>query len=182
MQAKAKIKQISYGIDGGYSVMLDITETTLEDLKRLEPEFLSIELKKYRKQRSRDANAYFHVLVGEMAAVLRVSRQQIKNLLIGRYGQPEIIDDKNVYFTTQLEPEYAQELNEPHLVLTHTNCKGDKVFYSYMVMRGSHTYDTKEMSILIDGTVQEAKDLGIETLTPYELERMKALWKPTTPA
>lgn len=176
MQAKAKIKQISYGINGGYSVMFDITETTLEDLKRLEPEFLSIELKKYRKQRSRDANSYFHVLVGEMAAVLNVSRQQIKNEMIGRYGQPEIIDDKNVYFTTQLEPEYTQELNEPHLVLTHVECERDEISYSYMVMRGSHTYNTKEMSILIDGTVQEAKDLGIETLTPNELERMKQQW------
>jgi hypothetical protein len=44
------------------------------------------------------------------------------------------------------------------------------------VMRGSHTYDTREMSRLIDGTVEEAKELGIETLTPEQLERMKASW------
>ena len=44
------------------------------------------------------------------------------------------------------------------------------------MMRGSHTYDSGEMSILIDGVVQEAKQLGIETLTPNELERMKNLW------
>ena len=42
----------------------------------------------------------------------------------------------------------------------------------YQVYRGSHTYDTKEMSILIGGTVQEAKDLDIETMPPDELERM----------
>ena len=33
------------------------------------------------------------------------------------------------------------------------------------------------MSVLIDGTVQEAKDMGIETLTPRELEKMKEAWK-----
>jgi hypothetical protein len=33
------------------------------------------------------------------------------------------------------------------------------------------------MSRLIDGTVNEAKELGIETLTPAELERMKASWR-----
>lgn len=44
-------------------------------------------------------------------------------------------------------------------------------------MRGSHTYDTKEMSRLIDGTVEEAKELGIETLTPDQVERMKQAWK-----
>jgi hypothetical protein len=32
------------------------------------------------------------------------------------------------------------------------------------------------MAKLIDGTVQEAKQLGIETATPDELAKMKALW------
>jgi 16S rRNA U1498 N3-methylase RsmE len=44
------------------------------------------------------------------------------------------------------------------------------------VMRGSHTYNTAEMSRLIDATVEEAKELGVETLTPDQLERMKASW------
>ena len=46
----------------------------------------------------------------------------------------------------------------------------------YRIYRGSHTYDTKEMSLLIDGTVMEAKELGIETMTPAELAEMKARW------
>jgi hypothetical protein len=32
------------------------------------------------------------------------------------------------------------------------------------------------MARLIDGTIQEAKQLGIETATPDEIARMKALW------
>ena len=36
--------------------------------------------------------------------------------------------------------------------------------------------DTKEMSMLIDFTVQEAKQQGIETLPPNEIERIKQLW------
>ena len=47
----------------------------------------------------------------------------------------------------------------------------------YKIYRGSHTYDTKEMSYLIDGTVEEAKEHGIETMTPDELERMKQSWQ-----
>ena len=53
-----------------------------------------------------------------------------------------------------------------------------KLYRVYVVMRGSHTYDTKEMSRLIDGTVQEAKEHGIETLPPDELERMMSTWHP----
>jgi hypothetical protein len=37
--------------------------------------------------------------------------------------------------------------------------------------------NSKEMSELIDGTVSEAKELGIDTRTPDEIERMKALWE-----
>ena len=41
---------------------------------------------------------------------------------------------------------------------------------------GSSTYDSKEMATLIDGVVREAKELGIETLPPDELLRMKQEW------
>ena len=37
---------------------------------------------------------------------------------------------------------------------------------------GSSVYDTKQMSLLIDHLVQDAKAIGIETLTPRELESM----------
>ena len=41
---------------------------------------------------------------------------------------------------------------------------------------GSSTYDTKEMSVLIDGVVSECQELGIETLPPAELQRIKEQW------
>lgn len=46
----------------------------------------------------------------------------------------------------------------------------------YRIYRGSHTYDTKEMSVLIDGTVADAKELGVETATPAEIAEMKERW------
>ena len=53
-----------------------------------------------------------------------------------------------------------------------------KPFIHYALIKGSHLYDSKEMSLLIDGIVSECKELGIETLTPAELERMKSAWRP----
>lgn len=32
------------------------------------------------------------------------------------------------------------------------------------------------MSVLIDGTVADAKELGIDTITPAELQEMKERW------
>jgi hypothetical protein len=44
------------------------------------------------------------------------------------------------------------------------------------VYKGSSEFDTKEMSIFIDGIVSEAKELGIETMTPNEIARLNGLW------
>lgn len=50
------------------------------------------------------------------------------------------------------------------------------MYRTYMMLRGSHEYDTREMSQLIDGLISECREVGIETLTPGELERMMAAY------
>jgi hypothetical protein len=45
------------------------------------------------------------------------------------------------------------------------------------VLRGSSDYDSREMSILIDGTISDCQDVGIETMTPDELLRLKGYEK-----
>lgn len=53
---------------------------------------------------------------------------------------------------------------------------GEEMGHAYIVIRGSHTYDSKEMSRLINGLVQECRQQDIETMTPAEIEEMcKAL-------
>lgn len=140
-------------------------------------EKLDIEIKKHREKRSLNANAYFHVLVGKIADVLGISKQRAKNILISRYGQMEMIDDEPLVYKTNAPVSYMLELEDIHTsCIGHKNEDGKELNF-YRVYRGSHTYDTKEMSVLIDGTVQEARDLGIETMTPAELERMVQAWQ-----
>ena len=136
---------------------------------------LEIQIKEYRKRRSLNANAYFHVLAGKIAEATGQSHTEAHNHLIAEYGQMDaevqniIMDDEIPYLrleTLHLRPTTATRLMD-----------NGKLYRVYYVMRGSHTYDTKEMARLIDGTVSEAKELGIETLTPDELERMKQQWK-----
>ena len=53
-------------------------------------ELLSITVKRLRKKRSLNANAYFHVLVGKIAEKNHTSKAFTKNLLMARYGQEEM--------------------------------------------------------------------------------------------
>jgi hypothetical protein len=44
------------------------------------------------------------------------------------------------------------------------------------VYKGSSEFDSREMSIFLDGVVSEAKEMGIPTETPNEIARLKAMW------
>lgn len=102
----------------------------------------------------------------------------MKNLLLQRYGQLAIENDSVVSFIIRDDID-VMEREEIHLRITDRVRTMDdgKLYRVYLLMRGSHTYNTYEMSKLIDGTVQEAKEQGIETATPDEIRRMKEQWK-----
>lgn len=135
---------------------------------------LVIEIKEQKKSRSLNANAYFHVLVDKIAEKLRTSHNEVHNAMIARYGQPDE-EIKNIIMQDQIPWEKLDAIHLRPTTATRTLDDGE-LYRVYIVMRGSHTYDTKEMARLIDGTVSEAKELGIETLSPAEIERMKQQW------
>lgn len=152
-----------------------VEQNYIEEIRQYEK--ASIKVTKFRQKRSLDANAYFHVLVGKIADRMRISKPRCKNILIGRYGQMEFIDGQPVMIKTQIPVSDMLEQENLHCLACGGKTEDNGLqTYFYKVYRGSHTYDSKEMSVLIDGTVSEAKDLGIPTETPDEIERMKALW------
>ena len=166
-------------MSGRLNVTFQIENEPIEELNELSKlDKLDITAKKHRKKRSLDANAYFHVLCGKIADRICISKTRCKNILIGRYGQQEFLEEgQPVVLKTNIDVD--KMLEQEFLHCAPCGCKqenGIEVIF-YKVFRGSHTYDTKEMSILIDGTVQEAKDLGIETIPPAELERMVSRWQ-----
>ena len=170
MKLKGKINNISFNFEGQAMITLDIFEknTLLHEYNSLKDiELLDIEIKKHRNKRSLNANNYLWNLINEMANMLNSSKEEIYLLMLKRYGQSElvsILSSINIagYF------KYYEVAGETML--------NGKAFTHYRVFKGSSEYDTKEMSILIDGVVSECKELGIETMTPQELENLKNSW------
>lgn len=137
-------------------------------------EDVDIRIVKHRKKRSLDSNAYFHVLCEKLRQALNISFASCKNDLITSYGQMWLIEENPWIYKTNAPPEFIKEREEVHMKFIKA---GDENTYFYRVYRGSHTYDTKEMALLIEGTVGECKVHGIETATPDELARMNAMWE-----
>lgn len=160
-------------------IVLSTDNECLEGASGLAGKTVIATLKQWRDKRSRDANAYYWALLGKIADILKTSTTELHNQEISKYGQPEIIDGSLVNFIL-LDSVPWQELEYIHLKPTTATkvLEDGKLYRVYRVMRGSSTYDSKEMSILIDGVVSEAKELGIETMPPEELERMINSWQP----
>ena len=125
------------------------------------------EVKEYHKKRSLNANAYAWALIGKIADVLRSSKDEIYLEMLKKYGQSEIVSvlsDINVtgYF------KYFEEIATVRLQ--------GKNFTHYKVFKGTSEYNTAEMAVFIDGVISEADELGIDTLPPNEIEKIKSLW------
>lgn len=133
-----------------------------------QPSDVRYEIKEYKPKRSTNANAYMWVLIGKIADALRQSKNQVYMQMLKDYGQSQcvsVLSSINVdgYF------KYYEKIGESKL--------NDKEFTHYKVYKGSSEYDTNEMSILIDGVVLEAKQMGIETISDDEIEHLKSVWR-----
>lgn len=130
-------------------------------------EKLSFKIDKYKEKRSLNANNYAWKIITEIANVIRESKETVYLDMLKRYGQGEIISVL-AHIPIGEYIKYCEEAGESTL--------NGKVFKHYKVYKGSSEFDTKEMSIFIDGIVSEAQELGIDTKTPDEIARLKSLW------
>lgn len=182
MEARGTLKDVSRDWKTGkWIISFSVDRLSDESINEIAEKDLDLIAKKHTEKRSLNANAYFHVLVTKIAEVLCTSNVEVKNRLIREYGAYEYMDDRIPTYLIRSEYEDAV-LNKDGVHFVTVGYEHiDGVDYARMaVMRGSHTYDTKEMSRLIDGTVQEAKQLGIETMPPDQLERMLKQWNGIT--
>lgn len=131
---------------------------------------LSLEVKEYRNKRSLDANAYCWVLCTRIAEVLNSSKDEVYEEMIQRYSVLDS-DDKGYIIVSVLERIPIGKLGGHWKFIKNTG-----QFCTYIRLKGSSEMDSKEMSTLINGIVSECKELGIETITPNEIERMVQQW------
>ena len=133
-----------------------------------------LEVKEHRKKRSLDANAYCWVLINSIADALRITPKEIyRQAILDIGGNYEIIPIKEEAVQKFKEIWEAQGLGWPCVDMGKSKIHGYRNLRAYY---GSSTYDTRQMSQLIDNLVQDCKALDIETLTPDKLALLKEGW------
>ena len=136
------------------------------------------ELQEHKTKRTLSQNAYYWVLAGKVAQKTRIPAQEIHNRNLRDLGLVLRIDGA-------LVPVYLPDNDESEKTALHAETyhlkptshvkegKDGKLYRCYVMLRGSSSFNTEEMTALLDLMIQEAKAQGIETLTPEELERMR---------
>lgn len=172
MEFTGKIQNVSKDWQTGqFNITFSVNEpSAINEVNNIQScEKLNIKAVKHRERRSLDANAYMWVLLQKMAEVIHEDKWNIYLEMLGKYGVfTHIIVKPNVVEKVKEEWRTVKELGEV--------CVNGTTGIQLQCYFGSSTYNTKEMSVLIDGVVSEAKEMGIETLPVEELQRLKKMW------
>ena len=144
----------------------------ISSLEELKEDKLSVEIKKYRNKRSLDANAYMWVLISKLEEKVNIPKDIIYKDAIKNIGVYEVIPVKNEAVDRFIE---AWTKNGLGWVCETTKSKLEG-YTNILAYYGSSTYNTAEMSRLIDLIVQECKQLNIETMSKPELDSLIESW------
>lgn len=164
MEFIGKIESIAYNLSGGVQVTLaaDIKAEKLMQLKDIK---LDVKMSRHRKKRSVSANSLMWVYLQKMAEVLQSDKWSVYLQILKKYGQftyvvvkPQAVDD---FVKNWRESEVLGEIEV-------NGNKGVQILCYF----GSSTYDTKDFSFLLNGLIEECKEIGIETISDEEFERL----------
>lgn len=169
---RAELHDITFTRDGKQIVSFITGEDFRETFDELNGKPLTVEVKRYREKRSKNANAYLWELIGKIAEnqaipPIEVYRKEIReagvsvamSILSHNYDRfTEIWAEKGMgWFCDVLDR------------------NGTTTFFT--AYYGSSSYDTLQMSRLIESVIKDAKALNIETLTPKELSLLMEDWE-----
>lgn len=154
-------------------ITLSVLEGQIDQLNDLSDTELSVEIKKFHKKKTLNQNSYMWELISKIAVHkdIKSTPEEVYEGYIQQMRLP--YEDEDGYLIITVKASVDMSKIEGHWCFYEMS--GDGRFISYYKLRGTSTYNTKEMSDLIDLIVEDAKELGIETLTPDEIARLEGI-------
>ena len=176
---KANLTNLTRGMDGNFQLTISLPDPNVKTVwHNLHDHDVEVEIKKYRKKRSRDANNFCWALCTDIGRALyppipkeEVYRKVIRE--VGVYVPIQIREDEVETFCQRWEEKKGTGWFVD--VVDDSMQNGYKLVHAYY---GSSTYNTKEMSVLIDMLVSDAESMGLPIpLGKDEMEKLKREWR-----
>ena len=166
--------KITKEFNGNFDVTVEVSKeynNSMEELNNLfnqdKLKVAKIDIKK--KRRSLDANAALWKILSMMADKLHTTKDELYLEMLSRYGVFTFIVVKpNIVDRVKTEWKTVRELGEVTI--------NGKTGIQLQCFFGSHTYNSKEFSVLLNGVIQDAKEIGIDFISREEQARMINEW------
>ena len=168
------LKDLTFNSDSTQNITVTVSENFREQYEELKNGKVNIEIKKARQHRSLDANAYCWKLIDLIAAKTGISKTEIYRAAIKEIGGVSTIvcvQDKAVDRLREGWQKNGLGWQSDTFKSQIEGCTNVILYY------GSSTYDTAQMSRLIDELIQEAEQQGIPTITEKEEAELLTRWK-----
>lgn len=171
---EGRLTGFSLNRDGSQNVTVTVTADFGPTFDELKDAAVSVEIKKAVKHRSLQANAYAWALIDRIAAKTHVKASEVYRNAIRDIGGVS----REMFLQADAVPVFRQIWEKQGLGNQVEIVDEDRImgWTSIRVYFGSSTYDSAQMSALLDSLIQDAEALGIPTITPKEEKRMLGKW------
>ena len=171
MKTRAKLKGISvpFGVKNEYEATFRI-QGDPADMEKYYEKDLDLETKLHREKRSLDANAMLWACLGEMAAALSTDNWTVYLYELKRYGK---------YVPMLAEPEAADDMKRMYRATQEVGRRiiDGKEMVDLLCFIGSSEYNTKEFSVLLDGVVQDMREIHLDPPPSGDIKRALDRWE-----
>lgn len=167
-----KLKDLMHGRDGEWVISFTTPTDFSQAFDELAGKEVSIEIRRNRKKRSLDANAYCWALIGKIAEKMGLPKDEVYRKEIIEHGAYKVhcLQDEDVEEQCADWCSFGLGFQVETFPSKLEGCT-NVIFY-----KGSSYYNTQQMAKLIDGIIHEAESLGIPTITDSEAEKLIGKW------
>ncbi len=176
-ELSGKIVGVSLSLSGTPMVAIELNErkSAMAMVDELKTEGkLSLKIGKFKQKRSLDANAYCWTLIGKIAEKTNVHKSEVyRNAIkdVGGNSDTVCVQDKAVETLCAGWERNGLGWQTETFKSKIEGCTNVTLYY------GSSTYDTAQMSKLINLIVQDCSALNIETKSQAEIDSLLSQWR-----
>lgn len=161
---------IRFTLDGKVEITFTTYKSALGSLETLKDKELNVKVTSFSKKRSLSQNAYMWVLLDELAKKLHLSKEEVYKNYIRDYGVFEILPIKNEAVERFIKNWskngigwFVEDIGESKL----------QGYTKLMAYYGSSTYNSSDMSRVINAVVDECHEQGIDTMSLKDIMLLK---------
>ena len=176
METLTTIQGMSRGMGGELFLTLTLAPEHIEEATKLQGNALDMKLTKHREKRSKDANALLWAICREIGAVLKLPDREVYRKAIREVGVYDIVPIQTERIEA-LERHWSGHGIGWFIEVEDNESKKLPGFKRVRMYYGSSTYNTKEMSVLLDSLAEDARQMGlILRASKREIEEAKRRW------